>query len=207
MPDEDQDREDDAASAIPSRLRTSSGVTDENRTRALPEPSRLPIHVICDNVRSLFNVGAIFRLCDATRVERLHLCGITGHPAYPGDPRRPWVAERADREIARSATRAIPYVPWEYHPSAADVIATLKGRGMPIVALELTPASVSYADADYPFPLGLVLGHEREGVAPPILSQVDFAVRIPMYGQGTSLNVAVAFGICVYEIARRYDWR
>jgi tRNA G18 (ribose-2'-O)-methylase SpoU len=158
--------------------------------------------VVCDNVRSLANVGAIFRLCDAGRIERLYLCGITGHPPYPGDRRPPWVAERAGRVLAKTALRTIDAVPWEYRPSAGNVARELKARGAQVVALEPTPRSVDYRAAPYRFPLGVVLGHEREGVADPVLDLVDLAVAIPMYGEGTSLNVAMAFGIWVYEVLR-----
>ncbi len=78
---------------------------------------RAPVSVVLDDVRSLANVGLIFRVCDALRVERLYLCGITGHPPYPDterDPRLPEVQARALREIVKTAVMAIPYVPWEY---------------------------------------------------------------------------------------------
>jgi 23S rRNA (guanosine2251-2'-O)-methyltransferase len=159
--------------------------------------------VACDNVRSLANVGAIFRLCDAARVERLYLCGITGHPSYPGDRRPPWVVERAGRVLAKTAIRTIDHVPWEYRPSAVDLVRELKDQGIQIVALEQTPRSVDYCAAPYHYPLCVVLGHEREGVADPVLDLIDLAVAIPMYGAGTSLNVAMAFGIWVYEVLRR----
>ena len=168
---------------------------DDNR--AAP---RFPLYVVCDNVRSLANVGAIFRLCDATRVEKLYLCGITGHPPYPGDPRPPWVAARAGREIAKVAIHSVGDVPWEYRATAADAVRELNGRGVQIVALEQTPRSVDYRTAPYRFPVCLVLGHEREGVDPALLSLIDFAVEIPMFGRGSSLNVAAAFGICAYAI-------
>ena len=157
----------------------------------------------CDNVRSLENVGAIFRLCDAARVERLYLCGITGHPSYPGDHRPPWVSERAGRVLAKTAIRTIDQVPWEYRPSTADLVRELKDQGIQIVALEQTARSLDYRTAPYRFPLCVVLGHEREGVADPVLDLIDLAVEIPMYGAGTSLNVAMAFGIWVYEVLGR----
>lgn len=166
-------------------------------------PERFPLYVVVDNVRSLFNVGAIFRLCDAVRVARLYLCGITGHPSYPGDRRPPWVARRADREIAKVALRTAESVPWEYRASAPEVVAELRASGVQIVALEQTARSTAYTNARYRFPLALVLGHERAGVDLAVLDQIDLAVEIPMYGQGTSLNVGMAFGICAYEIVRQ----
>lgn len=74
---------------------------------------RYPIYVVCDNIRSLMNVGLIFRLCDAARIEKLYLCGITGYPPVPRDTRPPWVSERAGRVIAKTAIHTVQYVPWE----------------------------------------------------------------------------------------------
>ena len=161
---------------------------------------RNPIYVVCDNIRSLANVGLIFRLADATRVEKLFLCGITGYPAMPGDPRPPWVAERADRVIAKTAIHTVAHVPWEYRPNALETVRELKSRGVRIVVLEQTTESVDYATVEYEFPLCLVLGHERAGVEDELLALADHIVEIPMYGMGNSLNVAMAFGIVVYEI-------
>ncbi len=163
-----------------------------------------PLSVVCDNVRSLANVGMIFRVCDAVRVERLYLCGITGYPLVEGDPRPPWVAARAGREIAKTAIHTVGDVPWVYRQNAIGVVRELKERGTQIIALEQTIESVDYAQAGYHFPVCVVIGHERTGVEDPILELADLAVEIPMFGPGHSLNVAMAFGICAYEIVRRY---
>src|SRR6266545_6424565 len=96
---------------------------DEAAFRSL---ERAPISVVLDDGRSLANVGLIFRLCDALRVERLYLCGITGHPMHPTDPRPRHVSERAEREITKTAVMAIPYVPWEYADSPVEVVLNLK---------------------------------------------------------------------------------
>jgi len=166
---------------------------------------RNPIYVVCDNIRSLANVGQIFRLADASRVEQLFLCGITGYPSRPGDNRPPWVAERADRGIAKTAIHTVPYVPWEHRPDALPVCRELKAAGAGLVVLEQTTRSVDYVDVDYQFPVALVLGHERAGVDDELLNLADHLVEVPMYGMGNSLNVAMAFGIVVYEILNR--WR
>src|SRR5437588_8720944 len=96
---------------------------------ALP---RAPISVVLEDVRSLANVGLIFRICDALRVERLYLCGITGRPADPirdRDPRPRHVQDRAGREIAKTAVMAIPFVPWEYQESGVCVVVSFTNRG------------------------------------------------------------------------------
>lgn len=184
------------------KLTTAELVAQKPSPEEYARLPRHPISVVCDNVRSLMNVGLIFRLCDAARIDKLYLCGITGYPPSPGDTRPPWVSERAGRVIAKTAIQTVQYVPWEYRPNALDVIRELKDRGTQIVALEQTRQSVSYLCARYRFPLCLVLGHERQGVENQVLELADLAVDIPMYGMGNSLNVAMAFGICVYELLR-----
>jgi tRNA G18 (ribose-2'-O)-methylase SpoU len=132
----------------------------------------------------------------------LYLCGITGYPPVADDPRPPWVADRAGRVIAKTAIQTVRSVPWEYRPSAVAVIRELKDRGAQIAALEPNSESVDYTRVHYQFPVCLVVGHERSGISDPILALADLIVGIPMFGQGTSLNVAMALAICAYEIIR-----
>jgi 23S rRNA (guanosine2251-2'-O)-methyltransferase len=185
------------------KLSTAELVSEKPTPEAFAQLPRQPIFVVCDNIRSLANVGLIFRLCDAIRAERLYLCGITGYPPTEGDSRPPWVAERAGRVIAKTAIHTVQFVPWEYRPSAIDVVRELKERGCMVVALEQTTDSVPYTQVEYQFPICLVVGHERAGIEDPILALTDVAVEIPMFGMGNSLNVAMALGICAYEVIRR----
>ena len=141
-------------------------------------------------------------MCDAIRVERLYLCGITGYPPVQDDPRPPWVADRAGRAIAKTAIQTVQAVSWEYRPSAAAVIRELKVRGVRIAALEPTPDSIDYTRVDYNYPVCLVVGHERGGISDQVRELADVTLGIPMYGLGNSLNVALALGICAYEIIR-----
>jgi tRNA G18 (ribose-2'-O)-methylase SpoU len=170
---------------------------------------RAPISVVLDDVRSLANVGLIFRICDALRVERLYLCGITGYPADPQpgrDPRPRHVQDRAEREINKTAVMAIPFVPWEYQPSATDVVQQLRCRGYQVVAVEQAHHSTPYTTAGiYHAPLALILGHERAGVAPAALDAADLCVEVPVYGMANSLNVAMACALVGYEIQRQHD--
>jgi tRNA G18 (ribose-2'-O)-methylase SpoU len=185
------------------KLTTAELVAARPTPEALARLPRHPIVAVLDDIRSLENVGLIFRLCDAALVEKLYLCGITGYPPLPmGDPRPPWVAERAGRVINKTAIHTVQYVPWEYRPSALEVVRELKQRGVQIVSLEQTTASAVYTEVSYRFPVCLVLGHEREGVDEAILAESDLIVEIPMYGIGNSLNVATAFAIVVYELLR-----
>jgi tRNA G18 (ribose-2'-O)-methylase SpoU len=150
---------------------------------------RLPLTVVLDNIRSIYNVGAMFRTCDAILAEKMVLCGITGHP-----PRK---------DIDKVALGAVEVVPWEYSSSTRETLLKLKENGVKICALELTKQSVHYREADYPFPMALVVGNEVEGISEDVMPLVDFAVDIPMLGRANSLNVATAFGIVGYEILSR----
>jgi 23S rRNA (guanosine2251-2'-O)-methyltransferase len=164
---------------------------------------------VLDDVRSLANVGLIFRLCDALRVERLYLCGITGRPPSPrgvSDERPRHVQERAGREIAKTAVMAVPFVPWEYVASASDVVGQLQQRGYQIVAVEQAHNSVSYATPGvYMPPICLIFGHERAGVAPGALQAADVCVEVPVYGMANSLNVAMSLAVVGYEILRQHN--
>jgi 23S rRNA (guanosine2251-2'-O)-methyltransferase len=179
-----------------------------------PEPEqfgrlpRAPISVVLDDVRSLANVGLIFRICDALRIERLYLCGITGHPPDPApgrDPRPRHVQDRAEREITKTAVMAIPFVPWEYQPSAIDVVQQRRREGYQVVAVEQAHHSTPYTQPGiYRPPLALILGHERAGVAPAALDAADLCVEVPVYGMANSLNVAMACALVGYEILRQH---
>jgi tRNA G18 (ribose-2'-O)-methylase SpoU len=193
-------------------LTTAELVGRKPRADAFAQLPRAPISVVLDDVRSLANVGLIFRICDALRVERLYLCGITGHPPVPGDPEpgrdpRPrHVQERAEREIAKTAVMAIPYVPWEYAPSATAVVGRMRGRGYQVVAVEQTHDSVPYTRAGiYRPPIALIFGHERAGIASAALQAADVCVEVPVYGMANSLNVAMACTLVGYEILRQHD--
>ena len=147
---------------------------------------RNPIYVIADNIRSLYNVGAIFRTSDGIMAEKIFLCGMTGIP-----PRR---------EIEKTSLGACEVVPWEYRQKAIDAIKELKEKGVQIVALELTETSEHYAEAEFSYPCALIVGHEINGINDDIMPLVDKAIEIPMLGRANSLNVANAFGIAAYQM-------
>jgi tRNA G18 (ribose-2'-O)-methylase SpoU len=153
--------------------------------------SQIPFVAVLDNVRSLHNVGSIFRTADAAGIGKLFLCGMTGSP-----PRQ---------EIRKAALGAEETVPWEYFRQTSEVVAKLKREGYYLIALENAPNSVDYRRAAYRFPLALVIGHEYNGIAPDILAQCEAIVSLPMRGMKSSLNVAVAFGVAAYEIASRLE--
>ncbi len=151
--------------------------------------TRVPIYALLDNVRSLYNVGSIFRTSDGAFIEKLYLCGFTPHP-----PRR---------EIEKTALGSTQSVPWEYHRNPIEVIHLLRERHIKIVVLELTDESSPYYDVQpSDFPLCLVVGNEITGIRKEIIELADMAIEIPMYGMKQSLNVAVAYGIAVFGLLR-----
>jgi 23S rRNA (guanosine2251-2'-O)-methyltransferase len=159
-----------------------------------------PIVVVCDNIRSLENVGLIFRLCDALRVEKLYLCGITGYPKIENDPRRFALQERANRMIKRTAIKTIDLVPWEHIDKTIDIVKELKQKGYEVISIEQTKQSIDYTKTDAHFPIALVVGHERDGITDDVLKESDVVVQIPMYGIGNNLNVATALAVVGFEM-------
>jgi 23S rRNA (guanosine2251-2'-O)-methyltransferase len=150
---------------------------------------RKEFYVICQNIRSLFNVGAIFRTGDAFGVDKIYLTGITGRP-----PRK---------EISKVALGAENYLPWEYHKQPVRLIKKLKEDGVKIVALEQVKGkSIDLNTWKPKFPIALVLGYEPVGLPKNIIALADEIIEIPMYGQKESLNVGVAFGIAANHAAK-----
>ena len=148
--------------------------------------ARHPLTLVIDNVRSLYNVGSIFRSCDAALVSKLYLCGFTPHP-----PRK---------EIEKTALGATESVPWEYARDVGEVLEQLASEGNTVAALEHTTTSVScFTLRGSQFPLALVVGNELTGLSEAALARCSLAFEIPMYGMKQSLNVAVATGIMLYE--------
>ena len=148
--------------------------------------------VIAHNIRSLYNVGSIFRTADAFGVSKVYLTGYTGTPE----------GQVQERRIAKSALGAEKFVPWEYRKSPARLIKALKQQGVRVVALENHVKAKKLAQVKIRQPLALILGEETKGVPKPILRLCDEVWEIPMYGQKESLNVSVAFGIAAYQIQK-----
>lgn len=148
-----------------------------------------PFVAVLDSIRSMHNVGSIFRAADGAGVDKLYLCGMTAVPPRP--------------EIRKAALGAEESVAWEYFASTKDALLALKQAGYFLIALENSSHSQDYRGFDYKFPLALIIGHEFEGISADILAHCDGVISLPMRGQKNSLNVAVAFGIAAYEIAHR----
>ncbi len=148
---------------------------------------RLPFSVLVDNVRSLWNVGSIFRTADACGVREIALCGITGCP-----PRV---------QIAKTALGAERAVGWRYRADSGRALEELVTEGYTPVAVETSERAMPLDRIEWPTPLCLVLGSETAGVSPRVLDACQLHVAIPMRGAKDSLNVAVAFGIVAQHAA------
>jgi tRNA G18 (ribose-2'-O)-methylase SpoU len=146
--------------------------------------------VICDSLRSLFNVGSVFRTADGVGVDKIYLCGITGHPDV----------QKAKRKISKVALGAQDFIEWEYVKQSWRLVDKLKKDGYQIVSLEQMSQSINYAKFKPKFPLALIIGNESKGIKKSLLNRSNKIIDIPMRGQKESLNVSVAFGIAAYWI-------
>lgn len=147
-----------------------------------------PVVLVMDNVRSLHNVGAVFRTADAFALEKIWLCGITGRPPH--------------REITKTALGSETAVAWEYAPAALGAVGALKAAGYQVVAVEQATGSVPLPQfqPEAGRPLALVLGNEVFGVDDEVLALCDAAVEIPQFGTKHSLNVGVAAGVVLWDV-------
>ena len=169
-----------------------------DRASFLAQP-RNPITVVLDGVRGSYNLGALFRLCDAFLVERLVICGRRS----PGGVMQRATPLLRKRRLVQAAMGAQRWVPWQEEPDAVAVVRAAKAAGHWIAAVELTADSVSPAAMQPRLPAVLVLGDERCGISPEVLAYADQAVAIPMLGMSNSLNVATAAAIVLHELALR----
>ncbi|HTZ96239.1 MAG TPA: TrmH family RNA methyltransferase [Terriglobales bacterium] len=180
-----------------SSLSTDSVLPSEKNTvDAMPslaagyEGVHLPAAVLLDNVRSMYNVGAFFRAADGVGLEKLCLGGITAHPPK--------------KAISKTALGAEDVVPWEHDWDAVRLAEGLRGKGFEIAAVETSLHAIDLFEWRPKFPVCVAFGHEVEGLRPELLDLADTHVRIPMLGKKTSLNVATAAGVVLYELLRKY---
>lgn len=148
---------------------------------------------ILQNIRSLHNVGSIFRTSDGAGVEKIYLCGITPTPVDKFGQKKAM--------LTKVSLGAEDSVPWEYVSRIGNLIARLKKQGYKIYALEQSPNSVRYTSAKPKTQkLALIVGNEVEGIPNSILKKVDKILEIPMKGKKESLNVSIAFGIVAFYL-------
>ncbi|MGB9742815.1 MAG: RNA methyltransferase [bacterium] len=154
--------------------------------RELP---RHPVYIVLDNLRSAFNVGAIFRLADATRIRAVYTCGYTAHPPH--------------HKLAQTALGTVDSVPWRHFPSTVAALLELRNQGVKIIGVETVAGARPYHLVNYHFPLAVVFGNEALGVSQPALRLCDEFVEIPVFGYKNSLNVATAAAVVLYELLRQ----
>ena len=158
------------------------------------EAEKLPLVVVLDDVRSLHNVGSVFRTCDAFRVEAVYLCGITATPPH--------------NEIHKTALGAEDSVAWRYFKTADEAVAELKRQNFTVYAVEQAEGSVklpfSIENPSSKKGAALILGHEVKGVSQSVVDACDGCLEIPQFGTKHSLNVSVAAGIVIWEFARHF---
>lgn len=148
-----------------------------------------PISVVLDNIRSAYNVGAIFRTADGANINTIFLCGITPTPSE-------------NPAVSKTALGADKNIVWHYRSNALDLIKKLKSQGVTILTLEITPQAHSIfnwlRETEINQPVALIAGNEPAGVDPALLELADAVLYLPMAGKKNSLNVSVALGIALY---------
>ena len=168
-------------------------ITELNRisVEAFKEADKLPLVVVLDNVRSLHNIGSVFRTSDAFRVECICLCGITAVPPHA--------------EIHKTALGAEDTVDWKYYQNTVDAVDELKRNGYTVFSIEQAEGSIMLDkwEMDRNKKYAIVFGNEVKGVEQEVINHSDGCIEIPQYGTKHSLNVSVTAGIVIYECANR----
>ena len=173
----------------------------ENRStlETLHKVKKLPVYVLLNSIRSSYNVGSIFRTSDGAMIEKLILSGYTPHPPREDLP-------SGKKDVLKTALGSTESVRWDYIKNPVEAIKEIKSKGIKICALELTENSKPYHEiTKKDFPLCLVVGNEITGVSQDILDLCDYSIEIPQYGIKQSLNVAVAYGIAIFELRKIFD--
>lgn len=155
---------------------------------------KLPLVVVLDNVRSLYNIGSVFRTSDAFRVERIVLCGITAVPP--------------NQEIHKTALGAENTVDWQFYKDTAEAAAALKAEGFDLYAVEQVEGSVMLGDfvPESGRKYAVVLGNEVKGVRQDVVDMCDGCIEIPQFGTKHSLNVSVTAGIVIWDFFCKYRY-
>ena len=155
------------------------------------ESKKMPLVVVLDDVRSMYNVGSVFRTSDAFRVAAIHLCGITAQPPHP--------------EIHKTALGAEDREDWQYFPSAKESVRALQEQGFKVFAVEQAEGStmlqnLSLAEGKY----AIVMGNEVKGVNQEVVDMCDGCIEIPQFGTKHSLNVSTTAGMVIWEFGKKF---
>lgn len=155
--------------------------------------NKIPVIVILDNVRSMHNIGSVFRTADAFLIQKVYLCGITATPPH--------------KEIRKTALGATESVEWEHVKDIQDLVSNLKSEGYSILSIEQAEGSVNLSDfeiqSDQKY--ALIFGNEVEGVQQEVINQSEHCLEIPQSGTKHSLNISVCAGIVMWEFFRACD--
>jgi len=153
-----------------------------------------PFVIILDNIRSLNNVGSVFRSSDAFLVESIYLCGITAQPPH--------------KDIHKTALGATDSVNWKYFENTLDAISELKQKGYKIISIEQAEHSVFLQDFELEKnqKYALIMGHEVKGVEQDVINASDYVIEIPQFGTKHSFNISVTTGIVLWELFKKYKF-
>lgn len=169
---------------------------DELNRASVPEfkeQEKLPVTVVLDNVRSMHNVGSIFRTCDGFAVEQVVLCGITGQPPH--------------RDIEKTALGATQSVNWVYYANPVEAARQLRKGGYQIIAIEQAESSImlNKFEPAKAQKYALIFGNEVNGVSDEVMNMVDACIEIPQFGTKHSFNVVVSAGIVLWQFMTRFS--
>jgi len=158
---------------------------------AFKKMPKTPLLVILDNIRSLNNIGSVFRTSDAFLMEKIYLCGITATPPH--------------KDIHKTALGATDSVDWAYAESTLELITKLQKQGVKIISIEQANNSIMLQDfnVDKNQKYAIVMGNEVKGVQQEVVSKSDYCVEIPQYGTKHSLNISVTTGIVLWDLFQK----
>ena len=168
----------------------------ENRATldTVSDVEKLPVVVVLNSIRSSYNVGSIFRTSDGAMIEKLYLCGYTPLPPK--------------KEVLKTALGSQDSVDWEFVENPIEVVQKLKQKGYTICALEQTDDNISYSEITKSnLPLCLIVGNEISGVTQELIDLCDISIEIPQFGIKQSLNVAVAYGVAIFELRKIFNMK
>jgi tRNA G18 (ribose-2'-O)-methylase SpoU len=163
---------------------------DRKSVEEFKQSAKTPVIAVLDNIRSMHNVGSVFRTADAFLIEALFLCGYTPQPPH--------------RDINKTALGATETVDWLYYPTTVEAVQALKTKGYKLFAIEQTEGSIPLQEfvIKRSEKIAMIFGNEVEGVNDEVLKMVDGSIEIPQIGMKHSLNISVAAGIVLWEVFR-----
>lgn len=156
---------------------------------------KIPIIIVLDNIRSMSNIGSVFRTSDAFLIEEIHLCGITSIPPH--------------KEIHKTALGATETVKWKYFANTLESIEELKERNYTIISVEQTRNSIllNHFEPETDHPMALVFGNEVKGVEQKVINASDVCLEIPQFGTKHSLNISISAGIVIWDLFQKFKWQ